>query len=124
MLIVQTDTKIPWYKCFRLGYKLMRKRKDGTYGPLFINAKQRLVPYETYIAEAIPTQGYAYRPGWHICDKPDAPHLSKKGRVWVVVAFQGYTEHQRPESQGGLWYTAKHMMILTELPFNDNIQAV
>ena len=44
-----------------LGYKLFRKRKDGTYGPLFINRKLRLVVGETYQEEDHPTKGYAHR---------------------------------------------------------------
>ena len=31
-----------------IAYKLFRKRKDGTYGPLFINRKQRIHTGETY----------------------------------------------------------------------------
>ena len=88
------------------GYKLFRRRRDGSYGPLFINARQRLVPGEVYVAEEHRTAGYAFRPGWHICSAPVAPHLSKRGRVWCEV------EHRetlvRPESQGasGIW--ARH----------------
>lgn len=95
-----------------IGYKLFRQRKDGTLGPLFINCKQRLVVGETYIAEEHKTKGYAFRPGWHICHSMNAPHLSKKNRVWAKVKFHDYSKHQRPESQGGLWYTAKEMKIL------------
>jgi hypothetical protein len=46
-----------------IGYKLFRKRKDGTYGPLFINRSQKILQGETYHAEDHPTKGYAYRPG-------------------------------------------------------------
>ncbi len=95
-----------------IGYKLFRQRVDGTLGPLFINRKQRLVIGKTYEAESHPTEGYAFRPGWHICSKKSAPHLSKKDRVWAQVKFSGYTSHLRPKNQGGLWYTAKKMMIL------------
>lgn len=95
-----------------IGYKLFRQRKDGSLGPLFINRKQKLYVGETYIAEAHRTKGFAYRPGWHICSEKNAPHLSKENRVWVKVEFSDYEEHQRPESQGGLWFTAKHMKIL------------
>ena len=95
-----------------IGYKLFRLRKDGTLGPLFINARQRLEVGKTYVAEAHLTKGYAFRPGWHICSERNAPHLSKKGRVWTKVRFSNYTKHLRPESQGGLWYTANLMTIL------------
>ena len=100
---------------YALGYKLFRKRKDGTYGPLFINKKLKLVPHVDYQAECVPTKGFAVRPGWHICHSKSAPHLSKKNRVWCVVAFYSYEEHHRPQCQGGLWYTANVMRILGEV---------
>ena len=95
-----------------IGYKLFRLRKDGTLGPLFINRRQRLWVGETYVAEEHLTKGYAFRPGWHICSEMNAPHLSKKDRVWAKVQFSDYKKHKRPESQGGLWYTANIMKIL------------
>jgi hypothetical protein len=98
-----------------IAYKLFRKRKDGTYGPLFINRKQRIKTGEWLPAEAHLTKGYAFRPGWHCCAEPLAPHLSKKDRVWCKVAIMKYEEHQRPESQGGLWYTADRLKVLGEL---------
>lgn len=55
-----------------IGYKLFHKRKDGTYGPLFINKKQKLVAGVYYAAGDYPTKGYAHRPGWHICSAPVA----------------------------------------------------
>ena len=92
-------------------YKLVRLRKDGSLGPLFINRSQR-IPLGMWLqAESHPTNGFAYRPGWHCCAKPEAPHLSKKERVWVEVSIKGETKHFRPESQGGLWYTAEQMRV-------------
>jgi hypothetical protein len=96
-------------------YKLFRKRKDGTYGPLFINRKLKISPGLWLEAENHPTAGFAVRPGWHCCAEPLAPHLSKKDRVWCLVMIDDYTEHQRPESQGGLWYTANNMKVVIEL---------
>ena len=95
-----------------IGYKLFRMRKDGSLGPLFINRRQRLMVGVKYAAEAHKTAGYAFRPGWHICSEKNAPHLSKKDRVWAKVWVENYTEHIRPENQGGLWYTADLMEIL------------
>jgi hypothetical protein len=95
-----------------IGYKLFKLHTDGSIGPLFINKKQRLGVGIAYAAEAHRTKGYAFRPGWHICSKMDAPHLSKKGRVWAKVKFSDYTSHVRPASQGGLWYTADTMTVL------------
>jgi hypothetical protein len=98
-----------------IAYKLFRKRKDGTYGPLFINCKLKIKAGQWLQAESYPTKGFAVRPGWHCCAKPEAPHLSKKNRVWCVVDIWDYTPHQRPESQGGLWFTANNMKVLGEL---------
>ena len=99
-----------------IAYKLLRVRKDGSLGPLFINRGQRIERGVMYEAEAHPTKGFAYRPGWHCCAKPVAPHLSKRGRVWAKVEVYTVAQHQRPESQGGLWYTAQHMMVLHTFP--------
>ncbi len=98
-----------------IAYKLFRKRKDGTFGSLFINQRQRLKEDLWYTSESHPTKGFALRPGWHCCAKPEAPHLSTKDRVWCVVKIDDYTEHQRPVNQGGLWYTANSMKILGEM---------
>jgi hypothetical protein len=96
-----------------IGYKLFRKRKDGTLGPLFINRKQRLVPGEWYQSEAHKTKGYAFRPGWHICSEMKAPHLRQGGdRVWAKVEFCGIEKIIRPESQGGVWYLGSWIKIL------------
>jgi hypothetical protein len=95
-----------------IAYKLFRQRKDGSLGPLFINRKQRIELHKTYPAEEHLTKGFAFRPGWHCCSEMKAPHLSKKERVWCKVEVNDYTEHQRPESQGGLWYTANSMKVL------------
>jgi len=99
----------------KTAYKLFRKRKDGTYGPLFINRKQKLYKGGSYLAEEHPTKGFAFRPGWHCCAEPKAPHLSKEGRVWCEVIINDYTEHKRPENQGGLWYTANQLTIVREI---------
>jgi hypothetical protein len=95
-----------------IAYKLFRKRKDGTLGPLFINRKQRVHPKVWYEAEEHLTPGYSFRPGWHCCSQPVAPHLSEEGRVWCKVLIYEYTRHTRPESQGGLWFTAQKMKVL------------
>ena len=92
-------------------YKLFRLRKDGTLGPLFIGASMR-VPVGRWVkAKALRTKGFAYRPGWHCCATPNAPHLSKKGRVWCKVTIRDFREHRRPEAQGGLWYTAQWLRV-------------
>jgi hypothetical protein len=99
---------------YHIGYKLFRKRKDGSYAPLFINKTQRLYLHEIYHAESHPTKGYAYRPYWHICHSPNAPHLSNKNRVWCKVEFLLEKIINRPESQGGKWFLASQIKILEE----------
>lgn len=98
-----------------IGYKLFRKRKDGTYGPLFINCRQKLVIGKAYRAESHRRKGYKFRPGWHICPKPFAPHLSKKGRVWCKVKFSHRATLNRPISQGGIWYLGSTLEIIGEV---------
>jgi hypothetical protein len=99
-----------------IGYKLFRKRKDGTLGPLFINRKQRLLKDMYYFYEVHETKGYAFRPGWHICEQPIAPHLKQGGdRVWCKVEFGPMQKLDRPASQGGTWWLGGWIKILEEL---------
>ena len=99
-----------------IAYKLVRKRQNGTYGPLFINRKQVLRQGGTYQAEGHPTQGYARRPGWHCTKKPVAPHLSMRGRVWVIVeVLKNLRYHPRPIHQGGEWVLSDDLKILGEM---------
>jgi len=95
-----------------IGYKLFRKRKDGSLGPLFINCRQKLYMGQKYSAEEHPTKGYAFRPGWHVCSKMEAPHLSKANRVWCKVRFTHLETLHRPQSQGGIWYLGSTLEIL------------
>ena len=97
------------------GYKLFRQRKDGTLGPLFINARRRVPVGQWLEAECIPTKGFAVREGWHATLEPIAPHLKDgegSGRVWCAVALQGAIEYARPESQGGTWLLADKLKVL------------
>jgi len=99
-----------------IGYKLFSLKKDGSIGSLFIDRTNRLEINKWYTAKAVKTSGYAFRPGWHICEKKEAPHLSKKNRIWCKVKFYGdVQEHKRPQSQGGLWYTAKYIKIVNRI---------
>ena len=99
-----------------LGFKLFTLYKDGSIGPLFINKRLRLDLGEWYEAEDHPTKGYAHRPGFHVCARPIAPHLSKTGRVWGKVDIEDYVVYQRPIRQGGIWYLAKRMKVLELFP--------
>jgi len=96
-------------------HKLVRLMKDGTLSSLFIGKRQRLSMGKWLEAECIPTKGFAVRPGWHCTKKPIAPHLSIKGRVWVQVDIEDYTELHRPISQGGVWYLANNMKIIKKI---------
>ena len=96
-------------------YKLLRKRKDGSLGPLFINCRQRIPLGEWLEAEDHPRKGYAHRPGWHACMDVMAPHLTMKGRVWCEVRIEGFEELDRPASQGTKWYLARRMMVVREM---------
>ena len=99
-----------------IGYKLFRKRKDGTYGPLFINRRLRIETNDWHLAEAHRTKGYAFRPGWHICPTKHAPHLKMKtDRVWCRVQFFDAVTIERPENQGGYWWLADRMRIMEEV---------
>lgn len=94
-----------------IGYKLLRQRRNGTLGPLFINPKQVIPIGEVLQAEDHPTKGYAHRPGWHITNQPSAPHLKMEGRVWCEVEFKDYYEFKRPAHQGGVWFIAQQMCV-------------
>jgi len=93
-------------------WKLFSLKKNGEIGSLFINKKQRVPIGEWVNAESHLTKGYKYRPGWHCCEYPNAPHLSLKGRVWKEVLIVDYTTMERPEYQGGTWYVANKLMVL------------
>lgn len=87
-------------------YKLVKLRKDGSIGPLFMNARLR-IPFDEWLeAGDHHKKGFAHRPGWHCCFKMEAPHLSEKGRVWCEVEVDDYSILERPESQGGKWILA------------------
>ena len=93
-------------------YKLFKKRKDGTIGPLFIGRTQRIPIGEWLEAEDIPTKGYAHRPGWHAGVEPNAPHLTEKGRTWYEVEVEDFYTFKRPTHQGGEWIIADRMKVV------------
>jgi len=101
-----------------LAYKLLRKRKDGTLGPLFVGRELVIKPGEWYRARSdLPTGGLAYRPGFHCCRTPNAPHIKLRLsngeiRVWCVVEVEDFEEYVRPASQGGAWLLCKRMRVL------------
>lgn len=102
------------------GFKLFRRRKDGTLGPLFINRQQVIPVGETLVAESHPTKGFAVRPGWHATLEQRAPHLKKslksgETRVWCSVELTDCVLYDRPESQGGTWVLANTLKVLEVL---------
>ena len=104
----------------KVAYKLVRKLKDGSISPLFINKKLRLPMNVWMNSEFHPTKGFAKRQGWHMTLKPEAPHLStmlKSGeeRIWVKCEVQDYEYFERPMSQGGMWLLAQKMKIVEVL---------
>ena len=98
-----------------IAYKLVRKLKNGKLTPLFINKSLGIELNTWYESECLPTKGFKVRQGWHCTSLPIAPHLSEKNRVWVKVEIVDVTEYQRPESQGGIWYTANWIKFLEVL---------
>ena len=97
-----------------IAYKLFRQLKNGDITSLYINKSRRL-PYNTWMeAEKYPTKGFALRPFWHCMEKPVAPHLSLKDRVWKRVDIEEFVEFKRPESQGNTWYLAKRLLVFEE----------
>lgn len=103
-----------------IAYKLFKKRKDGSIGPLFIGASKRIPLNEWLEAEDIPTKGYAHRPGWHCGEIPEAPHLSMNPknqlpRVWYKVEIKDFYKFKRPKYQGSYWLIAKYMKVLEEV---------
>lgn len=95
-----------------ISYKLCRQLKNGDIKPLFINKNKKLPFNEWLEAECHPTKGFKVRPFWHCTSTPEAPHLSKKNRVWIKIEMEDYEEFERPNSQGGLWYLAKRIKLI------------
>jgi hypothetical protein len=95
-------------------YKLFRQLKSGAITSLFINKKKHLEKDVWMDAECFPTKGFKIRPFWHCTEKPFAPHLSEKGRIWLKVEMENFEEFMRPEAQGGKWFLARRIKILNE----------
>ena len=103
-------------------FKLVRKRKDGSLGPLFVERNRVFDPGIVLFANPfskIP-QGLSYRPGFHCCTKPEAPHIklrlkSGEERVWCEVLLADYVKHLRPACFGGMWLVGQVMEIIRVL---------
>ncbi len=97
----------------KYAYKLMRERKDGTLGSLFINRSERYKVGGFMIAKSYPTKGFALRPFIHCTAEPEAPHLSAEGRRWVAVRIVG--PYARMEYRGKTWLLANQVQIMEKL---------
>lgn len=95
-----------------ISYKLFRQLKSGEITSLFINKTERLQKGVWLEAREFPTKGFKFRPFWHCTEKPEAPHLSEKGRVWLKVEMRDFEVFERPEHQGGRWFLAKQIKIV------------
>lgn len=98
-----------------IAYKLVRKLKNDELSPLFIDKRSRIPIGEWMVAGEHPTRGFAVRKGFHCTLEPNAPHLSKKDRVWVEVEVEDFEYYNRPKSQGGVWVLAQRMKVNREL---------
>jgi hypothetical protein len=102
------------------GWKLVRQRKDGTLGPLFINRPLIYKIGVWFQAEDHPTKGFARRPGFHACSIRSAPHLEMRlsngeQRVWCKVLLKDFEEYERPASQGNTWILSNHICFVEAL---------
>jgi len=95
-----------------IAYKLFRQLKSGEITSLFINKNERLRVGKWIEAKCYETKGFKKRPFWHCTEKPSAPHLTEKNRVWKRVEIDEYFELKRPNNQGGKWYLAKFLKII------------
>jgi hypothetical protein len=94
-------------------YKLFRKRKDGSLGPLFIAMGMRVPIGVAMQAEFHPTKGFAERKGWHCMPQPKASHLVERpDRVWCEVEIEG-VEHLTWREQ--TWLIADQLTVIREL---------
>jgi hypothetical protein len=95
-----------------IAYKLLRVRKNGTIGPLFINKRQIIEVGRWLEAEEHLTKGFTFRPGWHCTTQPKAPHLKIEGRRWYKVEIEDFREFKKPEHQGGVWLLSKWIKVI------------
>lgn len=90
---------------YKVGYKLIEVDPKGRLFPLFIGAKEEIKKDQVWVAKAIQTKGFAYRPGIHIGAIPSAPWLmNSKGeygsprgkqwtRKWFTVAYNATNDY-------------------------------
>lgn len=95
------------------GYKLVRLRKDGTIGPLFFDATLR-IPFGKWMwFKPLQKKRFCFRPGWHVLRERRAPHLSKRGRIWIKVEMKHYRRMEGsfvPKRE--IWFIAKRIKVV------------
>jgi hypothetical protein len=94
-----------------IAYKLFQQKQKGI-SSLFIDAKKILPTNKWLPAKKLKRKGFKFRPYWHAVQKPHAPHLSKKKRVWYKVEVKDFIEFKRPKNHGSKWLLAKQIRIL------------
>ena len=108
-----------WIIGLMIAYKLVKIRKDGSIGSLFINRSAKLPVNKWIKAKLYPRKGFQTRMGWHCLATPNAPHLKmdlKNGetRQFWKVEISSYEIFHRPESQGGKWFLAKNIRFIKQ----------
>lgn len=76
---------------FKIGYKLLEVDPQGRLYPLFIGNKEEIIPNQPWIAKAIPTKGFANRPGIHLGKIPSAPWLMNQYGEYASQRKKGWT---------------------------------
>ena len=76
---------------YKLAYKLLEVDPQGHLFPLFIGNKKEIIPNKKWEAEAIPTKGFAVRPGIHLGKIPSAPWLMNQHGVYASPRGKGWT---------------------------------
>lgn len=111
----------------RTGYKLFRMKKDGRLYPLFVLADKPTPMFQWLEAEAGVLVGkkvkskiglLSYRPGWHLCDIPEATHLSMTpNRVWAECEYEEHGSYRFKTNprMNGEWIIAKRIRVMQVL---------
>ena len=95
-----------------LACKLFRQKANGSITSLFADKSRELPIGEWMDAECHPTKDLKVRPYWHCTSTPNAPHLSERGRVWMMVEMRDFNGMPRPKSKGEEWYLAGAIKII------------
>lgn len=107
-------------------YKLVERKPDGSFGPLFVDKRSRFKPGAWYHARFdLNPSGLANRPGIHACLRPYAPHIkAKPNRVWLeCYAIESECSVvPRPECQGGDWLLCRSVFVIRPVNGGEHAQ--